>query len=159
MCSRFGRGTVASMPQISVLSNLRRLLFLLCVAEGACGVPGVPDRDWIAAEDQLQNAIAASTDYPLGSIEVLASPVRVHVSITDRGLARADHAARERVARAVVAAVEGSIATNARLAAVQEVRVVIVHPELAHGLLSSAHTEDVLDYKKGPNRQFYWDVL
>jgi hypothetical protein len=147
--------------EIGVLASVRRLLILglLCVATGACGVAGVPDRGWTVAEDQLQSAIASSTGYPVGSIEVLASPARVNVSISDRELVRADHATRERVANAVVAAVQLSMATNARLAAVEEIRVVIIHPEIAHGLLSSTHTEDVLDFRKGPNQQFYWDVL
>ena len=83
----------------------------------------------------------------------------MNVSISDRELARADHAVRERVANAVVAAVEESIATNARLATVEEIRVVIVHPQEAHGLLSSTHSEDVMDFRKGPNQQFYRDVL
>jgi hypothetical protein len=147
--------------EIGVLASVPRLLILgmLCVAAGACGVAGVPDRDWTAAQDQLLSAIASSTGYPAGSIEVLASPARVNVSIRDRKLARADGDARERVADGVVTAVEESIAINARLAAVEEIRVVIVHPEEAHGLLSSTHTEDVMDFKKGPNRRFYRDVL
>jgi hypothetical protein len=150
-----------SMMEISVLARLPKVLIwgIVCIAAGACGVPGAPDRGWTAAEDQLQSAIASSTDYPAGSIEVLASPARVNVAISDREVARADHAARERVANAVVAAVKESIATNARLATVQEIRVVIIHPEEAHGLLGSTHTEDVMDFRKGPNQQFYWDVL
>lgn len=147
--------------EIGVLASVPRLLILgmLCVAAGACGIAGVPDRGWTAAEDQLQSAIASSTGYPAGYIEVLASPARVKVSISDRKLARADGDSRERVADAVVTAVEESIAINARLAAVEEISVVIIHPEEAHGLLSSTHTEDVLDFKKGPNRRFYRDVL
>src|SRR5579863_641347 len=147
--------------EIGVVASVRRPLILgmLCVATGACGVAGVPDRGWTVAEDQLQSAIASSTGYPAGYIEVLASPARVNVSISDRKLARADDDARERVANAVVTAVEESIAINARLAAVEEIRIVFVHPEEAHGLLSSTHTEDVMDFRKGPNQQFYWDVL
>jgi hypothetical protein len=152
------------MMEISVLASLRRLLIsgMLCAAASACGTGGasaVLDRGGTAALDQLQSAIVSSTNYPAGSIEVLVSPARVNVSISDRELARADHAVRERVAKAVVAAVEESIATNARLATVEEIRVVIVHPQEAHGLLSSTHSEDVMDFRKGPNQQFYRDVL
>jgi len=152
------------MMEISVLASLRRLLIsgMLCAVASACGTGGAPavmDRGGTAAEDQLQRAIVFSTDYSAGSIEVLASPIRANVSISDRELARADHAVRERVANAVVAAVQESIATNARLPTVEEIRVVIVHPEEAHGLSSSTHTEDVMDFRKGPNQQFYWDVL
>lgn len=92
----------------------------LCVAASACGNGGVsalPDR---ATLDQLQSAIVSSTGYPAGSIEVLASPVHVRVSINDRELARADHAVRERAANAVVAKVEevGVIVCNTAVALV-----------------------------------------
>lgn len=145
------------MPTV-VLASVRRplILILLCVAMGACGMP---DRSWIVVEDQLQGAIASSTGYSVANIEVLASPARVSVSISDRQLARADHSMREHVANAVVAAVQLSKATHPQLAGLQEIRVVIVHPALAHGLLISTHTEDVLEFRKGPNGQFYWDVL
>ena len=153
--------------EIGVLASLPRLLIMgmLSVAAGACGVSGVPDRSWTAAEDQLQSAIASSTEYSPGSIDVLASSAHVNVLISDRKLAQADNDARERVANAVVVAVEESIASNTRLAAVEEIRVVIVHPEEAHGLLSSTHTEDVMvfkkgmDFKKGTSQRFYRDVL
>ena len=143
------------------MRSIRILLILgaLCIALGGCGSPGIPDHGWTAVEDQLQRAIVSSTDYPPGSIEVLASPTRVHVSVSDRELARADHAARERAANALVAIVEQSIATNAQLATVEEIQVVIVHPEEAHGLLGSTHTEDVMDFKRGPDKQFCRDVL
>jgi hypothetical protein len=144
-----------------VLVSVRRLLTvgMLCIAASACGASGVSDSDWTAVEDQLQSAIVSSTGYPAGSIEVLASRVRVNISISDRKLARADQDAREQMADTVVTAVEESIAVEARLAAIAEIRVVIVHPEEAHGLLSSTHTEDVMDFKKGSNQQFYRDVL
>lgn len=146
---------------ISAIASFPRLLIvaMLCVAAGGCGGTGVSDRDWTAVEEQLQAAIASSTEYSPGSIEVLASSALVNVSIRDRKLARADVDARERVAGIVVTAVEESMTINARLAAVREIRVVIVHPEEAHGLLSSTHTEDVLDFKMGANRQFFRDVL
>lgn len=147
--------------EFNVLARFRRLVFvgLLCIAAGACGVSGVPDSGWAAEEDQLQSAIASSTGYPAGNIEVLVNPAQVNVSISNPALARADRSTRERVANAVVAAVQLSMSTNTRLAAVVEIRLAIVHPEMAHGLLSSTHTEDVLDFKKGASQQFYWDVL
>jgi hypothetical protein len=129
---------------------------MFSVTAGACGVS---DTDWTAVEYQLQSAIVSSTGYPAGSIEVRASPVRVNVSIRDHVLARADREARERIADSVVTAVEESIAIEARLATVAEIRVVIVHPEEAHGLLSSTHTEDDMEFKKGSDQHFYRDVL
>jgi O-acetyl-ADP-ribose deacetylase (regulator of RNase III) len=146
---------------MEMFASLGRLpaAVMFCAAASACGGPAVPDQGWIAALDQLQTAIVSSTGYPAGSIEVLGSPVRVRVTISDRELARADEVTRERVANAVVSAAEDSIATNARLTAVNEIRVVIVHPEAVQGLLRSTHTEDVMEFRKGPNQHFYRDVL
>lgn len=120
-------------------------------------MPG--DRGWAAAEGQLQSAILSATRYPTGSAEVLGSAVYVHLAISDRTLAHAARAARELAANAVVVAVERSIATNPRLATSREVSVVTVHPEEAHGLLGSTHTEDVMGFTQGPNLKFYRDVL
>jgi hypothetical protein len=84
---------------------------------------------------------------------------RVKVMISDRELARADRDVRERLANAVVNAVEESMATNARLTNLDEIRVVMVHPEEGHGLLGSTHTEDVMEFRKGPNQRFFREVL
>jgi hypothetical protein len=146
---------------MEMFANLRRLpvAVMLCAAVSACSGPAVADRGWIAALDELHTAIVSSTGYSAGSIEVLGGPVRVRVSISDRELARADQVTRERVANAVVSAAEASIATNARLMTVNEMRIVIVDPEAVQGLLRSTHTEDVREFRKGPNEHFYRDVL
>jgi hypothetical protein len=159
MCSTSAGGTVRSIMEM--FASLRRLAVavVLCTAASACAGPAVPDHGWIAALDQLQTAIVSSTGYPAGSIEVLGSPIRVRVTISDRELARADQPARERVANAVISAAETSIATNARLTTINEMRVVIVHPEEGQGLLRGTHTEDVMEFRKGPNKHFYRDVL
>jgi hypothetical protein len=80
---------------------------------------------------------------------------RLNVTISDRKLARADRDQRERVANAVVTAVEESISMNARLTKLDEIRVVMVHPEEGHGLFGSTHTEDVMEFRKGPNQRFF----
>ena len=146
---------------MEMFANLRGLpvAVMLCAAVSACSGPAFPDRGWIAALDELHTAIVSSTGYSAGSIEVLGGPVRVRVAISDRELARADQVTRERVANAVVSAAEVSIAANARLTTINEMRVVIVHPEEGHGLLRSTHTEDVMEFRKGPTQHFYRDVL
>ncbi len=132
---------------------------VLCVLGNACGFSGTPAADRAAVEEQLQSAIVVSTGYPAGSIQVLASPIRVSVSIIDSRLARETSDARAHIADAVVAAVERSIASEPRMATVAEIRVVIVHPEEGHGLLSSTHTEEAMEFTKGSNQRFHRDVL
>jgi hypothetical protein len=131
---------------------------MLCIA-GACEGPGASDPGWTAALNQLHGAIVSSTGYPAGSVEVIGSMGRVNVMISDRELARADRGVREHVSDAVVIAVEESMTTNARLTNVDEIRVVIVHPEEGQGLLGSTHTEDVMEFRKGPNQRFFREVL
>jgi hypothetical protein len=128
---------------------------MLCVA-AACGGPGASDPGWTAALDQLHGAIVSSTGYPAGSVEVTGSMDRVNVMIS-AGSLRADRDVRERMANAVVNAVEQSMTTNARLTNLDEIRVVMVHPE-GHGLLGT-HTEDVMEFRKGPNQRFFREVL
>jgi hypothetical protein len=144
-----------------VLAGVQRLLVvgMLCVQGNACGFSGTPASDRAAVEEQLQSAIVVSTGYPAGSIQVLASPIRVSVSISDSELARGGDDAREHIADTVVAAVEKSIAIEPRMATIAEIRVVIVHPEEGHGLLSSTHTEEAMEFKKGSNQQFHREVL
>ena len=48
-------------------------------------------------------------------------------------------------------AAEGLLAANARFASVQQMSVAIVHPGTD---ASDSHTEDVVDFRKGPNQRF-----
>ena len=145
---------------MSLYANSRGLILAICcAAASACGSPSAPDHSGRAALDQLQSAIVQSTGYSSGTVEVLGNAVRVRVSINDRELARADHLIRERVIDTVLATIEKSIAQDARLASVNEISVTIVHPEAAHGLLQSTHSEDAVEFRKGPDQKFYRDVL
>ena len=125
----------------------------------ACGSPSVPSQSSRAALDQLQTEIASSTGYSRGSVDVTGNAVRVRVSISDHELARADRLNRERVISTVLATVEKSIAQDPLLATVDEISVPIIHPEEAHGIVQSTHSEDVVEFRKGPGQKFYRDVL
>jgi hypothetical protein len=46
------------------------------------------------------------------------------------------------------------MATEARFAAVQEVSVAVIHPAGAQGSPTASHTEDVVDFRRGPNQRF-----
>lgn len=83
----------------------------------------------------------------------------MRVSISDHELARADRLNRERVISTVLATVEKSIAQDPLLATVDEISVAIIHPEEAHGIVQSTHSEDVVEFRKGPGQKFYRDVL
>lgn len=123
----------------------------------ACGTGGpapAVDPGWSAALAQLASAIAASTGYSPASIEVLASPAHLRISISDAKLAQAEQSARESAATAIVFSVEQSMAREARFAAVQEVSVAVIHPAGTQGSSTASHTEDVVDFRRGPDQRF-----
>jgi hypothetical protein len=131
------------------------ILGIAAAAVSACtggGPSTAADPAWAMGLDQIKATIAVSTGYSADSIELLASQVHIRVSIRDANLAQAEQAAREAAAMAVVAAAEKALASNARFASVEEVSVAIVHP--AEGPGRGSHTEDVMDFRKGPNQRF-----
>ena len=122
-----------------------------------CGTGGpapAVDPGWSAALEQMKSSIAASTGYSAASIEILASPAHLRISISDAGLAEGEQAARESAATAVVAAAEQSTAKEARFASVQEVSVAVIHPAGAQGSPAASHTEDVVDSRRALSRRF-----
>jgi hypothetical protein len=56
----------------------------------------------------------------------------------------------------VLATIERSIAQDPLLASVEEISVTIIHPE---GILHGTHSEDVVDFIRGPDHKFHRDVL
>lgn len=128
------------------------LLGALSAALSACGSSGPSarvDPGTAASLQTVKSAIAASTGYSPDSLEILSSAAHLRISISDSKLAQADQAARESVATAVLAAAEQSMAADARFASIQQISVAVIHP-LAEG----SHTEDVVDFRRGPSQRF-----
>ena len=137
------------------ISSLSRFLIVgtLAAVLSGCGrgSPAPVDAGWLAALDQVKGAIASSTGFSPASIEVMASPAHLRISISDAKLAQADQATREAAATAVMTAAERSLAENARFSSVQQMSVAIVHPGAD---ASDSHTEDVVDFRRGPSQRF-----
>ncbi len=129
------------------------LATVLSACERGGPAPAV-DAGWFAGLEQVKTAISSSTGYAPSSIEVMSSPAHMRISISDTMLAQADQAAREAAATAVVAAAERSLAENARFSSVQEMSVAIVHPGGAEGAPADSHTEDVVNFRRGPSQHF-----
>jgi hypothetical protein len=102
----------------------------------------------------MKSSIFASTGYSPASIEILASPTHLRISLSDAELAQAEQAARESAATAVVAAAEQSMAKESRFASVQEVSVAVIHPAGAQGSSTASPTEDAVDFRRGPSQRF-----
>lgn len=126
---------------------------LAAVADGCArsGPAPVTDGGWLAGLEQVKSAISSSTGYAPSSIEVMSSQAHMRISISDTGLAQSDQAAREAAATAVMAAAERSLAENARFSSVQAMSVAIVHPADTG---RDSHTEDVVDFRRGPSQHF-----
>jgi hypothetical protein len=136
--------------------GLYRLVIVgtLAVILSGCerGAPSpVVDPGWLEGLEHVKTAISSSTGYLPSSIEVMSSPAHMRISISDTRLAQADQTARETAATAVIAAAERALAENTQLSTVQEMSVAIVHPASAG---DDSHTEDVVDFRRGPSQRF-----
>lgn len=139
--------------------GLHRVLIVAALATvlSGCergGPPPTADAGGLAGLEQVKSAISSATGYAPSSIEVMSSAAHMRISISDAALAQADQAAREAAATAVVTAAERSLAENARFSSVQEMSVAIVHPAGAEGASADSHTEDVVDFRRGPSQHF-----
>ena len=83
-----------------------------------------------------------------------ASPTRLRIAIADSNLAQADQLSRENAANNIVAAAESVLSQQKVFGSIQAISVAIVHPADAAGLTAETHTEDVLEFRKGPNNRF-----
>lgn len=136
---------------------------LLAATLAACGQGQPPPGDshkavalegqeGVALED-LKGVIASSAGYPKDAIELLANPVHLRVAINDDKLAHSNQMDRENAATTIVSAAEQAMTAHPQFAAVQVISVAIVHtaPRAAPG---SGYSEDVLEFRKGPDQRF-----
>jgi len=132
------------------------LVGVLAMALSGCGNSGPAppvDPGLVATLEHVRGSIATSTGYTPDSIEVLASPAHLRISISDSRLAQADQTTRETTATDVLAAAEKTMGADPRLASIQQVSVAIIHPD-AEGSRGGSHTEDVIEFRKGPGQRF-----
>jgi len=109
---------------------------------------------WGTSLEQVRSAVATAGHYPLEAIEVTASPSLLRITVSDSTLAQADQLSRENSANSIVSAAEGVISKEGIFASVQVINVAILHPEPVAGSAPQTHTEDVLEFRKGPNNRF-----
>jgi len=138
---------------------LKRFLALVLIATAlnGCGeqrnaMVGNP-QGAVALED-IQSAIASATGYPKDALELLASPVHLRISISDGKLAQSNQMDRENAATAIVTAAEQALTSRAHFATLQVISVAIIHTVQMEGSDRDSHTEDVLEFRKGPNQRF-----
>ena len=135
----------------------RLLIFtFLAAAIAGCssGRPSSSPSRWAASLEQIRSAVSAAGGYSPEAVEVTASPTLLHIAISDATLAQADQVTRGSSANAFVAAAESILSQQEFFASVQAIDVAIMHAGQAEGSPAQTHTEDVLEFRKGPNKRF-----
>ena len=135
---------------------VRRLLAIAAVTAltASCssgpnsGAPFTPDIQGIS------DAIATAAKYPTSAVELTSSQVRLRISVSDAKLATADETTRNSEATAIVAATEQILESHPEYAKLQAISVAIIHPGADGDAHKDWHTEDVVEFRKGPNQRF-----
>lgn len=146
--------------------SLRRILVavLMSAAVCACGEQGRPASgvpQATAANPQatvdlgdIKSAIASATGFSKDALELLASPAHLRIVVSDNTLAHSNQMERENAANTIVSATEQDMSSRSQFGAVQVISVAIVHTAQMQGADPDSHTEDVLEFRKGPNQRF-----
>ena len=126
---------------------------LIAATLAACGQGRqvLGDSQGVLALEDIKSVISSTTGYSKDAIELLVSPVHLRVSISDEKLAHSNQMDRENAANTIVTAAEQGLTAHPQLSTVQVISVAIVHAVPKDGS-DSAHTEDVLEFRKEPNR-------
>lgn len=109
---------------------------------------------WSASLEQVRSAVAAVGPYPAETVEVTANPNLLRITLSDLALAQADQLSRENSANSIVSAAESVMSRQEVFSSVQVINVAILHPGPVTGSAAQTHTEDVLEFRKGPNKRF-----
>ena len=139
--------------------NLQALVVsAIWVAFGGCGMPTstAPAVSALSHStlEGFKQAILPSGGYSPDTVEVLSNGVHLRILVSDAKLAAADQTTRENAASAIVAAIEQAPQAASGLASVQEISIAIIHPATQPSGQDDTHTEDVLQFRKGPSGRF-----
>jgi hypothetical protein len=102
----------------------------------------------------IGDAIATVAKYPPGEFELTSSALRLRISVADAKLATADAGTRTSEAAGIVAAAEQILASHPEYAKLEAISVAIIHPTSDDASHKEWHTEDVIEFRKGPNQRF-----
>lgn len=95
----------------------------------------------------------AFTGCPAEALVPLTGPARLPLSISDARLAPSEHAARERAASDLVAALAQAMESRATFAAIRQIDMASVHAAAPRGSMSDTHVEDLLQFRRAPNHR------
>jgi len=127
-----------------------------CDARDSLSFPGFVQ--YVTDLESIGAAIASATGNPPDHIHVAGNRTYVHISIFDPQLMEADAARIQAAATAAVAAAEPALAAHLEFASVQAISVGIHHPSGFGPPVRAWHSEDVVDFHRGPDRHFVMDA-
>jgi hypothetical protein len=137
---------------------------LLAAALSACGGQGPPasgdlqstqgnPQETVGLGD-IKSAIASTSGYSKDALELLASPAHLRIVVSDNTLAHSNQMDRENAANTIVTSAEQAMSSHPQFVAVQVISVAIIHTSQIEGADRDSHTEDVLEFRRGPNQRF-----
>jgi len=137
---------------------------LIAAVLGACSGQGRPASENLQATagslqgtaglGDVKSAIASTTGYSKDALELLASPAHLRIVVSDNTLAHSNQMDRENAASTIVTAAEQAMGSHPQFATVQVISVAIIHTSQIEGADRDSHTEDVLEFRRGPNQRF-----
>ena len=131
---------------------------VLTTSCGMGGSPSAPDPTFTADIQRISDAIATATKYPPGEVELTSSAVRLRIAVSDSTLASAAAAIRTNEATAIVVAAEHILASHPEYGKLQAISVAILHPVIDDSARKEWHTEDVIEFRKGPDQRFVMHI-
>jgi hypothetical protein len=102
----------------------------------------------------VKSAIASTMGYSKDALELLASPAHLRIVVSDNMLAHSNQMDRENAANTIMTAAEQAMGSHPQFATVQVISVAIIHTSQMEGADRGSHTEDVLEFRRGPNQRF-----
>jgi hypothetical protein len=129
---------------------------VLCLA--ACGrrppvaAPGF--FQYIAALESVDAAVASASGYPPDHIDVSGNRTHLYITLIEPKLMTADDASLEKAATEVVAAAAPLLAQHTEFASLKTINVEIYHPSGLATAPNKWHTQNVLEFRRGPDQRF-----
>ncbi len=130
---------------------------IVAIGATACsggGPPAPASPEWTNALEQVRGAVVSTAGYSPETVDITASPVHLRIFIKDTTLSQSDQATREGTAKAVAAAAETAMSAKDSFASIQVISIAIIHPGAADVGPAGTHTEDVIEFRKGPDQRF-----
>jgi hypothetical protein len=140
---------------------LRRSIAWLLAACAAICLPACERRppaqaffSYVAALESVDAAVASATGYPPDHIDVSGNRTHLYITLIAPALMAADDATLEKAATEVVAAAAPLLAQHTEFAALMTINVEIYHPSGLATVPNKWHTQNALEFRRGPDRRF-----